>query len=136
LSPDASALAFVDVDSSAGVRYVGRVVSLSGAGGGTVTAQALAAGTQQLGPAWRPGDAAPTFGTEPVGTLPGGVAASSLSAGFDIPKSFSPDGRLLAAESYSGASFADPGNVSLTLVTDQGRIPIPNLTRFFGWAVR
>lgn len=135
LSPDRTRLAFIEVTTAGGVAYAARSIDLGGTSAGSVTAQALALPGQQLGVAWRPGDATATYGADPASNG-GGVQAQALSAGFLVPLSYSPDGVTLAAEAWSGGSFAAPGTRSLALVGDSGRVALPAAARFIGWAAR
>lgn len=136
LSPDGTQLAYVEADTSAGLRYLARSVSLAG---GAVSAQSLSREVEALGVAWRPGSANPTFGIEP-GQNAGGVAAQSLQSGrpgFDIPLAYAPDGSSLAVMSWAGESFEQPGQGQLAIVTAGGtRTPVEDYQRFLGWARR
>ena len=135
LNEDGSAIAFVETASQAGVKYFARTAALVAG----VGAQALSSadGRQSLGVAWRPGSAEATFGAEPQ-AAPGSVGAQSLAAaGFDVPLAYSSDGAALAVQHWSGASFADPGQGSLELVSDDGtRQPLNGYNRFYGWATK
>lgn len=134
LSPDGTQLAFIESNTDEGLRYLARSVNLDGGG---VAAQQLTADESALGVAWRPGKAAPTYGTEPGKTASAGVQAQALTAaGFDIPLGYSQDGSALAVNHWSGASFAQAGEVSLQLVTDSGRAELPGAARFYGWSAR
>jgi hypothetical protein len=137
VSPDGSQIAFIESDTSDGLRYRERVVTLDGSGAGAVTAAQVAApGGQQLGAAWRPGSAEPTFGEEPATATPsGGAAVAQSVTGFDIPLSYSPDGVYLALEAWDGASFDAPGNARLTIEGPGGRAQL-QAARFYGWAQR
>jgi dipeptidyl aminopeptidase/acylaminoacyl peptidase len=135
LSPDGTQLAFIESDVTNGLHYRAGVASLAGpSSGGAVLAQALSTETQQLGVAWKPGAASPTFGGEPAAQP--GVTAQALVAGFDVPISYSPDGAALAEQHWTGSSFAEPGRLTLAVETASGRISLDGYTRFFGWASR
>jgi hypothetical protein len=136
LSPDGTRLAFIEADLSAGLHYRARTVALTLSDEIEVAAQAYVPGVgQQLGVAWRPGAATPTFGEDPQ---PPGVEAmaQSASSGFDLPLAYSPDGASLVVQSWSGTSFANPGEMQLALVNEHGRTELSGATRFFGWAAR
>jgi hypothetical protein len=134
LSPDGAQLAFIESDVTGGLQYRARVATLDGSAAGGVTAQALSTDGQQLGVAWKPGSAVPTFGGEPVARA--GVTAQGLVSGFDLPLSYSPDGSALAEEHWSGTSFSDPGRLTLAVQIDAGLVTLNGYSRFFGWAAR
>jgi hypothetical protein len=132
LSPDGSALAFIEDTSTAdGRSFQARLVALDGS---AVASAATGLDGQQLGIAWRPGAAAPTFGFDP-GTATGAAAASTRD-GFDIPIAYSPDGAVLAVEAWTGASFAERRDATLAFVTTLGRVPVTGPVRFAGWSAR
>lgn len=133
LSPDGTQLAFVEASLPGGLTYVARVILLAGGSGGA-SAQGLSGGLQQAGVAWKPGAAAPTFGTDPSSA---GASAQSLSTpGFDVPVQYSTDGAAFVVEHYNGNSFADPGTPALQVIAGDVRIDWTGYTRFFGWAQR
>lgn len=134
LSPDGSQVAFIESDTSAGLRYVGRVVAVEGESGGGVSAQGLTSTGQQLGAAWPTAGAGPAFGQEPA---PGAVRAAGVGpGGFDIPLAFAPTGGGLFVQHWSGESFAEPGQLMLTVVAGDQRLSLPDATAFYGWARR
>lgn len=132
LSPNGDAIAFIETNQEDGLRYIPRVVALTGDGG--VTAQSIAGG-EALGTAWAPASATATFGYEP-NAAGGSVSAQSDSSGFDVPLKYSPDGDALAAWHWSGASFDAPGSASLIIDAAQGRVTLTGVNRFLGWTVR
>lgn len=132
LSPDGSQLAYIIVDQSQGLRYVPAVVSLE-QGGAAVAAQSVGPGTEALGTAWAPGSPSATFGVEPGS---GAGVSAQASAGFDIPLGYSPEGNALAVRHWTGGSFDEPGDATYQVVTPEGRVPLPGVSRFFGWATR
>lgn len=136
LSPDGESLAFIESDATSGLRYRAKTVALGeGIATGGVAAQSAGDG-QQLGVSWKPGSDAPTFGQEPA-DADGGVTAQAAASGFDVPLAYSPGGGRLAVQRWTGPSFERPGNVVLELVAEDGsRTPLPEYTRFYGWAVR
>jgi hypothetical protein len=140
LSPDGTQLAFVESDTAGGLQYHGRVVAVGAPEAATMSAQALSIDGQQLGVAWHPSSAAPTFGQEPDrGQAPaGGVSAQALesSPGFDVPIAYAPGGDTLAVTHWTGMSFADAGRSSLELVSAGGRTDLTGFARFLGWAQR
>ena len=139
LSPDGTRLAFIESDTSAGLRYRSSTVLLDESSTGDVAAQSAVSGdVQQLGVAWKPGAADPTFGREPgTGATDGGVSAQATTDGFDVPVAFSPGGSRLAVQHWSGSNFSQAGTMSLQVVTDDGaRTPFGMFTRFYGWATR
>ncbi len=147
VSSDGSQLAYIESNLDGGLHYVARVFALDG-GSGTVSAQALSDGSQQLGVAWKPGAASPTVGHERgeagVARVMGQSLTSDESAagggapavGFDVPIAYSADGVALAVTHWSGPSFEQAGDPSLQLVTDGERTSITGFTRFMGWAAR
>jgi hypothetical protein len=132
VSPDGSAIAFIEASTTNGLRYFQRVLPLDAQG---ARAQVGAPTAPALGVAWAPGAATPTFGNEPGQGGAGSARAQSTSEGFDIPLSYSPDGRLLAVQSWSGRSFDDAGTMRLALVSGSSRTVVP-ATRMYGWAAR
>ena len=83
-------------------------------------------GVEDTGIAWNPATGAATVGVVrgPAGTaVPGGEGANQVRvppSGFDVPLSWSGDGRWLAVEHFSGASTDDPGNASIEAVSANG----------------
>lgn len=137
-SPDGQSLAFIEADTTSGLRYVAKVVSLEGAATGEASAQSAGDAGQQLGVSWKPGAAGPTFGNEPAAaTSPGDAFAQGAASGFDVPLAYSPGGERLAVQHWTGPDFNHAGQVSLELAGGDGsRTPLAGFTRFFGWAAR
>jgi|GEM_PF-1058505 len=146
LSPDGSEIAFIDVDTSAGTRYLARTVRLDGQDG--AQAAALSVEVSALGTAWNPATRQPAFGLEPgqgafsatrqalASDTSAAGAAVEPANGFDIPEAFSPSGDALVVTRWSGSTFADPGTPKLELVTPTGRTAYDTYTRFYGWSAR
>lgn len=133
LGPDGTTLAFIQTSTAGGVRYFARTASLDG---GNSQAFGVSSEVQSLGVAWRPGSAAATFGVEP-GAAGAENARAQGAAGFDIPLAYSSDGRLLAVQRWTGASFAAPGDASLEIVGPDGtRTTLDGYGRFYGWAAK
>jgi len=141
LSPDGGRIAFIDVETAGGVRYVAREVDLAGGG---VSAQSLAADVTALGTAWNPKTKSPAFGVEPAMSEVAGVSVQALAAdvapvagpGFDVPMGYSNDGDHLFVTRWSGTSFQEPGKATLQIVSPGGRVSFESFTRFYGWATR
>lgn len=136
MAPDGAAIAFIEVATHDGLRYVPRVVPLTD--DARVSAQAFTVGgTEALGAAWKP-DNAPVFGTVPRLQANGGdVSAQEMHiVGFDIPVAYSPDGSTLAVVHWNGTGFGDPGLPSLYLVRGGERHAVPGHREFFGWTHR
>jgi hypothetical protein len=131
LGPDGSALAFIEVVTGGGLGYVSRQVSLNA----DARDQAASGAAPALGVAWAPGANQATFGREPGDGGSGALARSQRGGGFDIPLGYSPDGSVLAVQAWSGDSFNEAGEMSLTLVSGSGRFEV-DATRFYGWAAR
>ena len=142
LSPDGKSIAFVEVDTAAGVQYVARTAPLGGSAPSGVAAQSLSASVSALGAAWNPATDAPTFGVEPgaASGAGGGVSAQSLTAsssdGFDVPLGYSGSGKALVVTHWTGDSFESPGRPQLQVIDGQERVIFENQTRFFGWSSR
>ncbi len=135
LSPAGDAIAFIDVTTDAGVRYEPRVVSLVG---GTGSAQAMVAvAGEALGAAWNPGSG-PIFGDVPTADGSASAAAQALRTGdgFDVPLAYSPDGAVLVATHWDGASFTSPGRPSLHLIRGDQRVALEGYGGFLGWVQR
>lgn len=135
LDPTSRALAFVEVSTASGVRYLPRVVSLEN--NPTASAQALT-GTagEALGVAWRPGGG-PAFGDVPR-EGGGDASAQALRAddGFDIPLAYSPDGSALLVVHWDGTAFETPGRPELQVIRGNSRATVPGFGSFLGWAQR
>jgi len=129
LSPDGSAVAYIETNTDEGLRYVPRVVDTGDAERFAPETQLLASG-ETLGVAWRPGASTPTFGVDPS------TALTADEGGFDVPLAFSSDGNALAVQHWSGASYRKPGTVRLEAVTPDGRVSLEPATRFLGWTAR
>jgi hypothetical protein len=137
LSPDSSRLVFL-VPSLVEGEFVFRtyVADIKGKQVSPLSAEALAAG-QHLHPVWHPDGDKVSVGQLPAGNEPGRVALVPLDGsqvtflpppnqGFDEPLSWSPDGRFLAVNSFSGESLANPGAPRLVFVAQGGqRLPAP-----------
>lgn len=136
LSPDGESLAFVE--TSPGSAYVPRVAALDGSQSAAL-AQSGAPVGQALGAAWTPGGE-PAFGFEPAedaSTSGGpGVLGQSLDKGFDVPLGYSKSGDAAAVRHWSGDDFDSPGDVTIQVVTGNGRTALPGATGFLGWAAR
>ena len=131
LNPGGTTIAFIETDTSHGLRYIQRVAPLASGG---PREQVSAPSGQALGVAWRPGANDPTFGIEPGAGVTGG-GRGQRADGFDVPLGYSPDGRLLAVQAWSGTSFKEAGSMRLTIIGPSGRAGIP-ASRFYGWAAR
>lgn len=139
LNADGSAIAYVETNLQQGARYLPRVTSLVGESGG-VSAQSLAleANIQALGASWDPSSNEPVFGSEPgTGIESGSVLAQSVASdGFDVPLGYSTDGSYLAVQHWDGESFSRPGDLSIEIVSGEGRVRLDSATEFLGWAAR
>jgi hypothetical protein len=146
LSPDGTQVAFIEANLDGGLHYVARTVPLDGAAtAAAVSAQELDTGAQQLGVAWKPGAATPTFGSDrasapqalSAAAVPAAATADGVTggAGFDVPMAYSADGSVLAVTHWTGASFADAGRPSLEVVSADGsHAAIAGFGGFVGWA--
>jgi len=137
LSPDGAQLAFIESDTTDGLRYLPKIASLEPSTAQDMQAQVLSDGGQALGVAWRPGGE-PTFGREPgPGTASSGdFSAQAAPSGFDIPLTYSPDGGTLAVQAWSGPSFEAAGKMRYELLRDGERTELPAASRVYGWAVK
>ena len=138
LSPDGSELAFIEADTTGGVRYLARTLRVDGAAG--FETQAMTAAVSALGTAWAPNGRV-TFGTEPGQEAAGGAQALTAGrgvpeAGFDVPLGYSASGNALVVTHWSGSSFRESGQPALQLVTLDGRETYEIFTRFYGWSER
>jgi len=127
LSPDDSAIAYIEVNTDGGVHYYPRLVELAGP---VRQANTALAGPQALGVAWRAGDPLPTFGRDPE------LALTAGGGGFDVPLGYSPSGAALAVAHWTGQDYDSPGEVSFQALTDAGRARLEPASRFLGWAER
>ncbi len=133
MNADGGAVAFIEANQDAGLKYVPRVVALKD---GVAVAAQVVAGGQALGAAWAPASPTATFGHEPGnGVGDGLVSAQSDSGGFDVPLAYALDGSL-AAWHWTGASFYAPGSRTLVIASDQSRVTVSGVNRFFGWTTR
>lgn len=133
LSPDGSAIAFIETLTEGGVTYRPAVLSLDGSG---VQGQSLVPASEALGTAWPPAGGAPAFGVEAGVAVAGAQAQGLAGAGLDVPIAYSNDGEHLAVQAWTGDTFDAPGDASYELVSSNGRVTIPGATRFLGWAER
>ncbi len=133
LSPDGSALAFVEANLDGGLRYLPRVAAIAGGAVSAASAGGFGEG-QALGAAWPPNGGAPRFGHEPE-RVPGGVRAQA-AGGFDVPLGYSRDGAALAVRRWSGSGFAEPGGARLQIVAGGERRTLAGFSRFHGWTAR
>ena len=137
VSPDGTEIAFIEVDTSQGVRYYARTGRLVGGG---VQAAALTAAVPALGAAWNPATRSASFGLEP--SAANGVTAQALSvadapeSGFDVPQGYSASGSALIVTHWSGGSFQEPGSPTLTVINGEQRASFDSYTRFYGWSAR
>ena len=136
LSPDGSELAFIEADTTGGLRYLARTVRVDGS---SLQSQALSAPISALGAAWAPNGRL-AFGVEPgqeSDNSPQALAgAGTPGAGFDVPLGYSVSGEALLVTHWSGSSFQQSGQPALELVTRDGRETYDNFTRFYGWSKR
>ncbi len=84
--------------------------------------------TDQFNPVWLPDGSAVTIGLLPVEGQPAGAVIIAVGEGqpsqlpppergFDLPQSWSTDGKYLAVSSFSGTSIANPGSSQLVIVS-------------------
>ncbi len=111
--------------------------------------EGLAVG-DQLSPIWHPDGDKVSFGQLPSGADPSRVAIVPLDGseatflpppeqGFDLPLSWSPDGKFLAVSSFPGASLGNPGLPRLVFVSPAGQRPAaPEGAEFepIGWVIK
>jgi hypothetical protein len=126
VAPDGSALLYLTLTGSP-PRYQARVVDL-GTGAVREVLPQLSR-SEDVGVAWRPGgQLSPGVGfiaeggtnTGKVVTEPGTAPFSVTTQGFDVPVSWSPDGRLLLARSFSGKTADDPGREQPVMIDSEG----------------
>jgi hypothetical protein len=139
LSPDGSELAFIETETSSGVRYLARTVRMDEANGQIAALNAEEAPVA-LGTAWNPATGRPAFGMEPGQSLSGQARVEALSSetetGFDVPLGFSGTGDALVVTHWDGPSFQAPGQPVIQLLTQSGRTNYDSYTRFYGWSAR
>ena len=136
ISPDGKSIAYVEVDTTAGVRYLSATASLDSEG---TSSQSLTASVSALGTAWNPATNVVSFGVEPGAAADNGriqALTATSPDGFDVPMAFSESGQALVVTHWTGDSFQEPGRPQLQLVDNSGRISFETQTRFFGWASR
>lgn len=149
LAPDGSAVSYLAPEAR-GERIVHRahVVGL-GDGDERVLPDGGSPTGEQYGPTWTPdgrsltvgqeaetGDTAPATVLSLVGDDP--VALAPPERGFDVPVQWSPDGRYLAARTFSGVNSMDAGAESAVIIgTDGNRHPVTAATEviLIGWYV-
>jgi hypothetical protein len=143
MSPDGAEIAFIEVDTTQGTRYLARTARLATDG---VAAAALTAEVSALGTAWNPATREVTFGVEPgQGAVAaatqslraeGDEAAAAATTGFDVPQGYSQSGQSMVVTHWTGGSFEQPGEPALTVVSPNGRADYESYTRFYGWSAR
>lgn len=150
VSPDGMTISFVAPETRE-QRVVNRlqVVELDGTRRVPVPAAETPSTADQFSPVWRPDGSAITVGREaypdetaPAVTYPldGGSpqALATPPEGYDVPLSWSDDGKYLAARSYDGTTANQPGEESLVVIAPDGqRRTVDALTEvlFLGWVV-
>lgn len=147
LSPDASRLAFLDPQLVEGdFVFQTRVADIAASLVTPLDADGLPAG-EHLRPTWHPDGDKISVGLLPSGGDPGRVATAPLGngeveflpppdRGFDMPLSWSPDGKFLAVLSFPGESVANSGLPRLVFVAPTGqRLPAPegSEVQVVGW---
>jgi len=131
LSPDGARLAYLAQNNGGDTLFAAHVLDLAA---GETQAVAKAAGESQFAPVWETGGGLTTGrlgaagGTPVRASVDGDVITASGAAlpgaaggGFDVPISWSPDGALLAARHFAGASTADPGPSRVELLGADGQ---------------
>jgi hypothetical protein len=101
---------------------------------------------EQYGPTWNEDGTSLAVGHQATPDGPGSVVVAGLDGttrtmpapeqGFDVPTAWSPDGRFLAARTFTGFNSMQPGEESFVVLDAQGgRHPIDSLTEviFIGW---
>jgi hypothetical protein len=147
LSPDSSRVVFL-VPSLVEGEFVFRthIAEIETEQVSPLSAQGLPAG-QHLRPLWHPDGGEVSVGRLPDGSNPGRVALVPLDGGevtflpppdkgFDLPLSWSPDGKFLAVKSFPGESLANSGPERLVFIAQGGqRLPAPEgaETQPVGW---
>lgn len=132
LSPDGSRLAFVAQQLVEGEPldrvFVADLASKTVA---PLASEGLPSG-HHLSPVWHPDGQRLAVGTLPQAGGPGAIALVPVAGGipsfltppavgFDRPLSWSPDGKYLAAYSFSGDSLVNPGSARLELLAITGQ---------------
>ncbi|PKN82869.1 MAG: hypothetical protein CVU47_01400 [Chloroflexi bacterium HGW-Chloroflexi-9] len=148
LAPDGSAVSYLAPEAR-GERIVHRahVVGVDGEERGLPDRGSPTG--EQYGPTWTPdgrsltvgqeaetGDTAPATVLGLAGDDP--VALAPPEQGFDVPVQWSPDGRYLAARTFSGVNSMDAGTESAVIIgTDGNRYPVTAATEviLIGWYV-
>ncbi len=101
---------------------------------------------EQYGPTWTLDGSSLAVGQQATPEGPGRVIVTSLDGsattlpapeqGFDVPTAWSPDGRFLAARTFTGVNSAHPGEESVVILDAEGdRYPVISTTEiiFIGW---
>jgi hypothetical protein len=150
VSPDGMTISFVAPETH-DERIVNRlqVIELSGTKRVPVPAAEAPATADQFSPIWRPDGEAITVGREAYpertasavtypldGSTPQPLATPAQ--GYDVPLSWSEDGRYLVARSYDGTTANDPGEESLVVIAPGGErrtVDAPTEVLFLGWLV-
>ncbi len=150
VSPDGTSISFVATETRE-QRVVNRlqVVDLEPTERVSLPAAETPSTTDQFSPVWRPDGAAITVGREAYPDraasavtypLDGGSPQplATPSEGYDVPLSWSADGRYLAAHSYDGPTANQPGEESLVVIAPDGQRRTINASTevlFLGWVV-
>lgn len=143
LSPDGTRLAYLaQAPKGAETAFEAQVLDLST---GSVDAPLAGAAVAQFSPVWEQ-DGSLTIGRlegdGPARLSAGGARLSQAlptqpsGGGFDVPLSWSPDGRYLAVRSFEGTSLADPGPSRVAVASRDGaRRPLSPLSDVIiaGW---
>ncbi len=147
LSPDSSRVVFL-VPSLVEGKFVFRthIADIKTEQVSPLSAEGLPGG-RHLHPLWHPDGDKVSVGQLPAGPNPGRVALVPLDGGkvtsltppdkgFDVPLSWSPDGKFLAVKSFPGDSLVNSGPERLVFLAQGGRrLPAPKgaETRPVGW---
>jgi hypothetical protein len=130
LSPDGNRVLF-RASSISGADFVTRTYMADLVAGivQEVSADGIPPG-DQVSPLWHPAGqgfamgVVQVGGTSPVALLPLGSGQVGFTgpppSGFDLPRSYSPDGIWLVVNNFNGSSLVDPGSASLDLLAPGG----------------
>jgi hypothetical protein len=101
---------------------------------------------EQYGPTWTGDGSGVAIGQQATPDAPGSVIVQALNGssislpaperGFDVPTAWSPDGRFLAARSFTGVNSAEPGDESAVILDVGGaryEVPAEAEVIFIGW---
>lgn len=149
LAPDGRSIAYLEVEEALeSIQHRARVSQLA-SGEPLPLSRDEEIPLEQYGPTWTGDGTGLAIGQQATPDAPGSVIVQALNGdavslpaperGFDVPIAWSPDGRFLAARSFTGVNSADPGDETAVILDVSGaryEVPAEAEVIFIGWIAR